>query len=175
MRKVVTRRRRKKQMGSFDMGTDLTIIVFVAGGVGIYFLGSYLGLWGSGSDSSTSQGNATTAAQATADIATQTNAGDPPNYDGTQYQTWASTIFAQGSSIVPSSDSAGVVLAIMDSLDNLADVYSLISAFGTQSTGIAPILTFNYDLPQWINKAFTSAAVASFNQQLSYNNVQFTW
>jgi hypothetical protein len=141
----------------------------VAIGIGGYFLYQYF----AGDDASTTDTNTTANTTAASDVASQTAAGDPPNYDATTYAGWASTIFQSGNTLINMLSTPAPVLAIMDQIDNLADMYSLIAAFGTrQATGWSWSAT-TYDLPGFINAAFETSDIASFNAQLGYNNVQY--
>jgi hypothetical protein len=176
MGKTVVRyrtRSRRGRVSGFDLGTDLNLAILVAIGIGGYLVYNYFA--GDGSSSSPADTNTTANTTATNDIASQTAAGDPPNYDATTYASWASTIFQSGNTVINMLSTPAPVLAIMDQIDNLADMYSLIAAFGTrQATGWSWSAT-TYDLPAFINAAFESSDIAKFNAQLGYNNVQYTF
>jgi hypothetical protein len=170
---------RRKKIGGFDIGTDLNLILLAGGAAAVYFLGNKFGLWGSGSGSgSGAPANATTQTvnpQTVAkDLQSQIAQGAPPNYDATQYATWANSIFDAGNSFWSGLADSGSVLAIMDQLDNLADVYSLINAFGTKRASTMTTGQY-YDLAGWIKVAFSDSAINSFNQQLGYNGVTWSW
>lgn len=161
------------RIGDLNIGTDVQIAIFLALGIAGYALYKFLAPAPAPPPGSTtaSSGTTLTPDQATTDAASQS---DPPNYDPSQYATWAADIQSEGNRFWTSSGTN--TLAIMDQIDNLADMYSLIAAFGNYrptDAGIPDPTTYN--LPTWINAAFSSAAIAAFNQQLAYNNVQFSF
>jgi hypothetical protein len=166
------RKYRRRRVG--DVSTDINIGIIAAIGVGIYVLYQYLSPSSNQNAGSAGTSNTAGAAAAAADLQAQTAAGDGPNYDTTQYNSWADTIYSSASHFGSWFSDNGTVLNIMDQMDNLADVYSLIEAFGTRSFSFwaGPQ---NYSLPGFINAAFSSNAIASFNQQLAYNNVAYTF
>jgi hypothetical protein len=175
-KKTVVRYRTRSRNGrisGFDLGTDLNIAVLVAIGIGGYLIYNYFN--GGSGDSSPADTNTTADATAAADVAAQTAAGDPPNYDDTDYAGWASTIYQSGNTFAPMLSSPSAVLNIMNQMDNLADIYSLIKAFGTrQATGWS-FSAQQYDLPGFIHAGFEDADIDKFNAQLGYNNVQYTF
>lgn len=173
--KYKSRKRRKPRanrvrIAGIDLGTDVQLVILVGIGIGGYVLYNYLT-----SDSSSTNTNTGANTTAASDVAAQVAAGDGPNYDPTQYATWSSSIFQAGNTLVPMLSSPSVVLSIMDQLDNLADVYSLIAAFGTQQATGWSFSAQQYDLPGFIHAAFHDSDIASFNQQLGYNNVSYTF
>lgn len=167
-------RSRRGRVSGFDLGTDLNLAIVVAIGIAGYFVYQYFA-GDSSSSSSPADTNTTANTTATSDVAAQTAAGAPPNYDATTYASWASTIYQSGNTLINMLSTPAPVLAIMDQVDNLADMYSLIAAFGTrQATGWSWSAT-TYDLPAFINAGFETADIAKFNAQLGYNNVQYTF
>jgi hypothetical protein len=107
--------------------------------------------------------------QAASDAASQ---GQAPNYTSTQYASWAAEIQSEGNRLFPSSGT-NTLQIFSEYMDNDADVYSLIAAFGNYSPIDLGIPDSSYNLPTWIWAAFTNAAVASFNTQLQQNGVNF--
>lgn len=162
---------RSKSIGALNLGKDVDYIVIG----GVIVAGIVLYKWlvppPTGQQTSTS-GTTLTPDQAAQDAQ---STGETPNYDQTQYASWASAIQSEGFRIWPYSDGTQT-LAIMDQMDNLADVYSLIAAFGNYDpSGLPGILGYTYTLPAWIHAAFKDSAIAAFNQQLAWNNVQFSF
>jgi hypothetical protein len=168
---------KRKKVGDFSVGDSLPLILLVGGGIAVYFIGQKFNLWGNGgTPAGGTEGATTTTAVQTAVAAAAANA-DPdqqPSYDTVQYQTWASAINSAGNILIPALADSGSVLAIMGQIDNVADIDSLILSFGQQQHGLLMWQT-SYDLPSYIHAAFTASDIASFNQQLAYNNVSFSW
>ena len=165
--------RKRNKIGTIDIGTDLQIAIFVAIGVGGYVLYKYLSPNPDGSTTSgkSSQSTALPPATVAQDLSAQVSAGNGPNYDATQYATWAADIFNAGNTMFPPLADDKTVLGIMNNMDNLADVYSLIQSYGTKNGNLG----WGYDLPSWIQAAFSTAQIKEFNDQLGYNNVSYTW
>lgn len=161
----------RKTVAGLNLGKDVDYIVIG----GVVIAGVVLYKWlvpPPSSQQTSSSGTSLTPAQASADAAAQP---EGPNYDQTQYATWASTIQSEGFRVWPYS-SGTQTLAIMDQMDNIADVYNLIAAFGNYDpSGLPGILGYTYTLPAWIHAAFSNSAIESFNQQLGYNQVQFSF
>ena len=161
-------------MGS-TVSDYMPIIILGAVGIGAYYLFTSLG--SKVPPANTGGTSGTTTATVQADLQSEIAAGNPPNYDSTQYAQWADSIFGAGSAWGTSFSDSQTVLNIMDSMDNLADVYSLILAFGTRGVynGFLAITPTPMTLDAFITDAFSSAAITSFNNQLAYNQVSFTW
>ena len=148
--------------------------ILAAIGVGIYLIVKEFGNSGSSSESTA------TTAEIQADLASASSQ-EPPNYSSTQYSNWADEIYAAAATIAASSDSA-TVLGILDQIWNLADMYSLVAAFGTRKacpwwSGVT-LDTFGCQqvgLNAFISQGFTSDMIAQFNQQLGYNNVSYSF
>jgi hypothetical protein len=152
-----------------DMGTTVNLAILVGLGVGGYVLYEYLD-----PNKQSPTGNSVTSASVAPDLQSQVAEGNGPNYDATQYSSWADEIYSAASHYGTAFSDSASVLAIMDQIDNLADMYSLIQAFGTRNFSWW-VSSGSYSLPGFIQACFSSGAVASFNQQLGYNNVAFSF
>lgn len=168
-KRAVARRVRNKVAG-IDLGTDVQIAIFAALALGGWYV--YENFLSPGKTNPT--GNGTTPTTVAPDLAAQTAAGDGPNYDATQYSSWADEIYAAASHWGNTFSDATTVLGILDQIDNLADMYALIQAFGTRSYSWY-FGSSNYSLPGFIQANWGSSDITKFNQQLGYNNVAFTF
>lgn len=169
-KKVVVRYRTatRSRVSGFDLGTDVNIAVLVGIGIGAYFLYQWLE-----GDSGSANTNTAASTTASSDVQAQTNAGNPPNFSQTQYASWASTIFQAGDTFAPLLSNPSAVLPIFQGLKNLADIYSLIQAFGQQEATGWSFSATSYDLPSFIHAGFEDSDIATFNQALSSNGIQY--
>lgn len=155
-----------------DLGMDFNIgliVIFGAVGYGIYkVLNPTKPPPGSQTASS---GTNLTPDQAASEAKNQ---ADPPNYGSTQYATWAAAIQNEGNRFIASSGTQ--TLSIFDQMDNVADVLSLIAAFGNyRPTDLGIPDTNTYNLATWLYAGFTSDAIAAINQQLTWNGVNYSF
>ncbi len=162
-----------KKIAGIEEDVIITAVVLGAVGIGGYYLGKSMGWWGN----TATAASTTAATAAAADLAAATSQ-DPPNYQATQYSSWADSIYSAGGVFSFTTD-FDTINNIMDQIWNLADLYSLIQAFGVRqacawswviNTGCA-----NYDLPSFLTKTLSASQIATLNQTLSYNTVQYTF
>lgn len=171
--KYISHKRRRRHMAGIDPGSALTLgIVVVAGLVGFAIYKLINPKKPPPGSTTAGTGTSLTPDQAAADAKAQANA---PSWSPTQYATWAAAIQAEGNRVFPSSG-PNTIQIFNEYMDNMADVLSLIAAFGNYSPvdlGIQE--AFSYNLPTWLWAAFKDSTVAAINTQLQQNGVNYSF
>jgi hypothetical protein len=123
---------------------------------------------------------ATTNAQAAA-LAQAKASGQSTTYSADQYTGWANDIYKLGTSGSPvDQTSQSAIVNDVVNCNNMVDLQSLISAFGTKQAGGTMCSLFNmycdtYDLPSFLKTVLDTQHINNINQYLSDQGINYTF
>lgn len=123
---------------------------------------------------------ATTSAQATA-LAQAKATGQAATYTADQYTGWVNDIYKLGTSGTPvDQTSQNAIVEDVTNVNNMVDLQSLISAFGTKQAGGTMCSLFNmycdtYDLPSFLKAVLDAAHLGNINLYLQDAGINYTF